>query len=155
MAAASIRVSLLASVPGWPRAGRRRARLGLPNQFCGMWVLMLLLGCAGTAQATDPYAAALDERFSIGMTSPEARDAAILALEQGLKEQVRKMSQRQEPDPPPSRVVGGPQPCLVWAMLVGAGVGMALAGLIALRRWSAWLDTSTPKLAHEGGLGTG
>ncbi|HTL17142.1 MAG TPA: response regulator [Patescibacteria group bacterium] len=112
----------------------------LQNRLYAAGAALFLFGATTIGRAADPYATALDNRFSNGTDSSEHLRPEVAALEQGLKEQVRQLSQPpqvKEPEP------AGPDGKTTW--LLGAGFSMVaivvgLGGVLALRRWNRWLE---------------
>ena len=107
--------------------------------------------CSAVVWGADSYSSALDRRFSSAPAS-EPANPEVVALEQGLKEQVREMSQRPEVSPPPTEPASGLKLCLLGA---GSVVGAFVVGVItvmALRRWNRWLDRPVAKLGSAEGI---
>ena len=112
-----------------------------PTRFkiAGLPVLaIVLLGFLGHVHAADPYSAALDRKFESGSIRAETTDPKTAALEEGIKAQVKEMSQR--PEAAPSNDPSEANPWLVLVCLMMAAPGLGAIGIVILRRWNRWLD---------------
>jgi CheY-like chemotaxis protein len=121
-------------------------RSGLPcfllhRRFSAVAIVILLLGGSELIRGADPYAVALDKRFATETAAPEVPDPAVAALENGIKEQAREMSQRPEASPPASDGASAIKVCLLWTVGAVGALCMAVVAVIGLRRWNRWLDT--------------
>jgi CheY-like chemotaxis protein len=134
-----------------PNPRTRSARSVLLRRFYALGTLILLMECSAVVWGADSYSSALDRRFSSAPAS-EPANPEVVALEQGLKEQVHEMSQRPEVSPPPTEPASGLKLCLLGA---GCVVGAFVVGVItvmALRRWNRWLDRPVAKLGSAEGI---
>ncbi len=125
---------------------RRSVRFVLQSPRYAVETIVLLVACLQIVRATDPYAAALDRRFSTGTTPTEAPDSGVAALEAGIRAQALELSQPPEPSPPPA--ADGAEQCWRWALGVAGAFGAGLVSVITLRRWNQGQDQPDSKLAR-------
>ena len=119
----------------------RAKRSGSKPLLAGsVWVV--LLACAQGAWSADPYGAALDKRFSTS-AAPAPEDPAVAKLEEGIKQQAREHSQRQEADT--AEGADGIEQLFLWGIGLTVLLSSGLVALIGLRRWNRWLDAKAAK----------
>lgn len=123
-----------------PNVRSKRAHLCLPRRYYRVCALILFLGCAGGGRAAGPYAAALDKRFSTEKPASKTTASKVAELEEGLKQQVRKMSQGPVAKPPLQPAVSHTNLNLVTALLVASALAALRFAPRLKRRFGSWFS---------------
>lgn len=119
-------------------------QFGRQGWFYAVLALMLFTGGERVIRAADPYAAALDQHFESGSAPAPPADPGVAALEEGIKAQVREMSQRPEISAPQNASTGL-APATMLAGIMTAAIAVGLVVLLVLRGWNQWLDKQAAK----------
>ncbi len=125
------------------RAALHWSQARLQALFCTLAASSVLLGGGQLSRAEDPYATALDKRFSSGTSPAETPNPNEAALEEGVKKQAQEMAQRPEPPAPPDPE--GFEHFFLWGFGIAGALLVSLTAMIALRRWNSWLDAQAAK----------
>jgi len=122
-----------------------------PRSWLGFLAAALLFASTlAHGQAVDPYAAALNKRFTTNTLAAPDAEGPRAELEEALRVEVRKMAQA------PASLVETPEVSprnqLLWSSLICLVLTIVAASMVAYRRWRQWLKQPLPYLQEASSL---